>query len=643
MKLIVVHLINEKILEYFPYETPRKGQAQLIYEIQTAVEKKEHIIVSAPNGFGKTITVLSAVLPYAKTFGKKILYCARTHKQLDRVISEIQKISQYKKVNGISLRGRVHMCINPTVIENTTSARAASEVCHHLKKRKLCPYYTNLIDNLDKIMTRFNNVSISGEFMIDLGKSEEFCPYELSRLLFSDMDVIALNYLYLIDPEIRETLLADIGITLSDVILIFDEAHNVPHQATESQSDRLGLFTIKMALKESVEYKSRIIREFIKNFGTLMTNLSKNIKSEQEKINPNDVLEKIFKSSDITLIHDGISQLVNLGQKIRQNMIKNGQFPRSFIGRIGEFLEHWNKNIGRKDFAYFITQNKEHESIYLEIISLDPRTTTKELINSVHSTISLSGTIEPNIYQKLIGLPQNTKKVVAESPFNKNNVLAIITKGISTALNNRTETHFEKILKRIKEVVLATPGNIGIFTASYQILDSIKNNLEKEISKPIFIEQRGTQSQINDTMIREFKKQSTKGGAVLLGVQGGRNSEGEDFPGYEMNSVIVLGVPYAKPTPIVKAKIEYYDEIFQGRGREFGYIAPAIERATQAAGRPIRKINDKGVIVLMDERFKYKYIQKYIPEWIRCLIEYAPDENNYLFAKIRKFFRSHNM
>ncbi len=638
--------MSKEILEYFPYENTRQGQRVLIEEIQKTIQKREHIIISAPNGFGKTITVLAAALPYAKLFNKKILYCARTHKQLDRVIDELIEISKIKKVKGISLRGRIHMCINPLVTENTTNARAASEVCHHLKKRKICEFYNNLMDNIDEIYERYSEAPISGEDIHRLCIDEVICPYELSRLLFTEMDVIALNYLYLLDPDIRESLLADVGIEMNDVILILDEAHNVPHQATETQSDRIGLFSIKGALKEAVEYKNSLIRKFLKNMGNLLVELSKQLKEEQTEIDPSKILESIFETKDITIIDDGISQMINLGQKIRKSLLKNGKFPRSYIGRIGEFLEQWNKHIGSRDFAYFVTKsnNNDNDYVNLEIVSLDPRTITKVLVNSVHSTISLSGTINPDIYQKIIGLPDNTKKVDAKSPFNIKNVLVMITKGITTSLNSRTSEHYKKIINRISEVVNATPGNTGIFTASYQVLDAlIKNNLEQKISKPIFIEKKGSESTSNDAMIKKFKKLSKSGGAVLLGVQGGRNSEGEDFPGYEMNSVIVLGVPYARPTPIVQAKIKYYDQIFHRKGREFAYIAPAVERATQAAGRPIRRIYDKGAIILMDERFRYGYIQKYIPNWIHSLIQIAPDENNYLFAKVRKFFRSHNM
>ena len=107
-------------------------------------------------------------------------------------------------------------------------------------------------------------------------------------------------------------------------------------------------------------------------------------------------------------------------------------------------------------------------------------------------------------------------------------------------------------------------------------------------------------SKANEKMVSDFKACGDRNGAVFLGVQGGRTSEGVDFPGNQMNSVIVVGVPYAKPTPRVKAQIDYYEKCFPGFGREYGYVLPAMKKASQAAGRPIRTLDDRGAIVFLD-------------------------------------------
>ncbi|MHA2475020.1 MAG: helicase C-terminal domain-containing protein, partial [Promethearchaeota archaeon] len=131
---------------------------------------------------------------------------------------------------------------------------------------------------------------------------------------------------------------------------------------------------------------------------------------------------------------------------------------------------------------------------------------------------------------------------------------------------------------------------------------------------------------------------SSNGGAVLLGVCGGRNSEGEDYPGDYMNSVIIAGFPYHLPTPRVEAKIQYYDKVFSNQGWNFAYLYPAIQRANQASGRPIRKISDKGAIIFMDSRFKTKY--KWISEWVREELEIIPDKPEALIRNLNPFWKA---
>ena len=71
-------------------------------------------------------------------------------------------------------------------------------------------------------------------------------------------------------------------------------------------------------------------------------------------------------------------------------------------------------------------------------------------------------------------------------------------------------------------------------------------------------------SKANEKLVQDFKACGDKGGAVFLGVQGGRTSEGVDFPGNQMNSVVVVGVPYAEPTPELKHKSTIMKNVFPG-------------------------------------------------------------------------------
>ncbi|MDR0797405.1 MAG: hypothetical protein LBE70_01605, partial [Nitrososphaerota archaeon] len=122
------------------------------------------------------------------------------------------------------------------------------------------------------------------------------------------------------------------------------------------------------------------------------------------------------------------------------------------------------------------------------------------------------------------------------------------------------------------------------------------------------------------------------------GVLGGRTSEGVDFPGDQMNAVIVVGVPYAEPTPRVKAQIDYYEKCFPRFGREYGYVLPAMKKASQAAGRPVRTLDDRSVIVFLDSRYATGYCRSFLPSWVNNGMKMLPDQDGALAKEVQTFF-----
>jgi DNA excision repair protein ERCC-2 len=146
-------------------------------------------------------------------------------------------------------------------------------------------------------------------------------------------------------------------------------------------------------------------------------------------------------------------------------------------------------------------------------------------------------------------------------------------------------------------------------------------------------------SKENEDLVAEFKTHAKRSGAVLLGAQGGRSSEGVDFPGDQMNSVAIVGVPYAEPTPKVKAQIGYFEKRFPGLGREYGYVIPAMKKASQAAGRPIRTLEDRAAMIFLDYRFSTRYCQRFLPLWIRENLRVLPSSNGAISRELDCFFR----
>ncbi len=168
----------------------------------------------------------------------------------------------------------------------------------------------------------------------------------------------------------------------------------------------------------------------------------------------------------------------------------------------------------------------------------------------------------------------------------------------------------------------------------------MNNGLQDRLDKRLIHEQRGMNSRENERMVASFKSHARRSGAVLLAVQGGRSSEGVDFPGDQMNSVAIVGVPYAEPTPRIKAQIGYFEQFFSGHGRDYGYVIPAMKKASQAAGRPLRTLEDRAAIVFLDYRFSTPYCQRFLPLWIRQNLKILSNDDGAIARELQHFFKT---
>jgi DNA excision repair protein ERCC-2 len=637
--------LTKEVAKFFPYPEVRPHQDEFTNVISEAVEDGYSVLVEGSNGLGKTISALSACLPHAIDENLKILYVARTHRQHERVIEELREISKKQRISGISVSGRPDMCLHPIVTRHAMDARSAMEVCELLKARTQCPFYKNIDDKEEEYLEIIEQVSSHAYKASEIQKtcrSRGFCPYEAVKDALPDVRVVALSYLYVFDSAIRNAFLKNLNKPLNKILLIIDEAHNLPDTAIEIASSTLSLFTMKQAETEAKRFDYKDIADFSRSFRSEIEGEAEKIRKEI-LVKPEFLVELVHEKAGIDNPSTFFEHLNEVGSLIRRELLASGKYPRSFIHGMGEFLSRWLETIEDEDFARTISKYMSRQgglTARLELVALDPSKVTTPVFSAVHSSIIMSGTLQPlEAYATITGLPENTFKSVVPSPFPKEHILPLICRGVTTAMEQRTPEMYEKIVERIQEVVENTPANIGVFTASFEVLQALLNaGIENAVDKPVFHEHRGMSSRENEKMVAEFKVMAKKGGAVLLGVQGGRSSEGVDYPGDQMNSVAIVGVPYAEPTPKVKAQIEYFDKRFPGLGREYGYVLPAMKKASQAAGRPVRTLEDRGAMVFLDYRFATFYCQKFLPAWLRNNLAVLPDEDGAVRKRLKLFF-----
>jgi DNA excision repair protein ERCC-2 len=638
--------LPKEVAEYFPYSTVRPYQDQFITTVYNAVKERRSVLIEGSNGLGKTISALTAVLPIAIEKKLKILYVARTHRQNERVIEELKAVGKKHAISGVSLRGRNEMCLYRFDSKQHYDAKSLMEVCELHKAKGTCQYYKNAdqqsYDYLS-LQQMIATKSYTASEIMRICKRKNLCPYELVKSAMSDVNVIALSYLYVFDPDVRNAFLKNLGTQLQKVILIVDEAHNLPETAVDVSSSNLSLFVMRQAELEARKFGHEDAEAFAR---ILYEETEKHAaKVRKEEIVSSQFLESVREKAGVLTPRSFYQHLNEIGNQVKKTLLSEGKHPRSYIHGLSEFLLKWMDTTGDESYINTISKYFTRENSLtakLEIVALDPSKITQSIFSATYANVVMSGTLQPlEAYAKITKMPENTIQHVAPSPFPREHILPLVCLGVTTAMESRTSAMYQTFIKRIQEVVRNTPVNTGIFTASFEVSKSlIAEGLEDALEKPLFQELRGMTSKVNEKLVTDFKEHALTGGAVFLGVQGGRTSEGVDFPGNQMNSVIIIGVPYAEPTPRVKAQIDYYEKRFPKYGREYGYILPAMKKASQCAGRPVRTLDDKGAIVFLDYRFASGYCKNFLPSWVLRDLKVLPAIDGSLAKEIHNFFKN---
>jgi DNA excision repair protein ERCC-2 len=640
---------------FFPYPSFKPNQERLLAVTYDAAKGNSHAIVDGASGLGKTVGALAGAIEACRERDLKILYAARTYKQLDRVVEELQAINAKEKVSGISIRGRAEMCVNEAVLRLSRDPRMVMELCSDLVGSGKCPFYNNLDDKAREarsLISEFTASPSAAFELIEKARKSEFCPYEITKLLLPNVDVVALSYAYIFNSGIRESFMKKLGRPISQYVLILDEAHNLPEIANEYESDLITSGAIASAVSEADHYGKMTAKRFAQSFLKRMEGAPPGESATDLKAMAEEAAKEANVGQSLAIF---LEDAHAFGEAVKSLQLSRGNVPRSHIHRMSEFLMRATETAGRSDFVQLINSvgrkpasittalpsGQGEKSIRLEIVSLDPRSATGDVIKNAAATISMSGTLEnTGAYRELLGIPDSAVSISLPSPFPEEQTLFLACKGVSTLYEKRCAEGYARMVARVGEVVSSTPGNSAVFCSSYEVMEGlIGGGLEKVVVKPLYVERQRAKSVEQDALIKEFKSMGVHGGAVLLGVMGGRFSEGEDYPGDELNSTVIVGVPYPKPTSKVDAQIKYYESVFPGRGRDYGYVLPAMRKASQSAGRPFRNLDDVGAVIFLDYRYSTRFLAAYLPSWIRERLR-TVDDGEPIAEAVGEFYRN---
>lgn len=610
-------------MDLFPFPEIREKQDELMQKVDETVESGGNLVAHAPTGLGKTAASITPAMEYAKQHDKKVFFVTPRHSQHQIAIETAREMNKHhdEKVHSVDLIGKSHLC------EGETGVRGA--------EGPDCPRHGNTFTDSHELteLAKKKIAELRGQSLTagEVKKNcSEVCPYQILMHMVSGSDLIVADYFHIFHPGVRDIVLEKSGLELDDIIIIVDEAHNLPSRTRSLFSSSVRMPDLKKAKTEAETFGYYQEERHLEQMQRKIHDIARDKlgqQSHEEKLEKEVLKDAI---NNFTDYEDFIVDLENVVEEVEEEQ------EHSYCAEIAEFLDYWNG----EDEGFVRTIKRTRGSggnryLMINYSCLNPQISTKEPLNKAHSSVLMSGTLTPQqMYIDLTGLDEsNTEKASFESPFPKNNELNLVIPTLTTKYEERDDSMYQKYAWYLSKSFEAVDGNCGVFFPSYSMMHTVKDLLEQRTDRKLFVEDRADDKEEKQEMLDDFADRKGEKDSVLLGVAAGSFGEGVDYPGEVLKAVFVVGLPLKTPDLETKELIDFYDRLF-GKGWDYGYSYPAMNRAIQAAGRCIRSRTDEGVIVYMDKRYDWSNYRKVFPPGKRMKTTKAP------WKEIEGFFKS---
>lgn len=598
------------------------------------------MLVDAPTGSGKTVSVLAPLLEHAEAADHRILYLVRTHAQEVQVLQEARAISHRlgHPFLALGLEGRQKRCLLLEGIGEIKGATAEEhgKLCADRKRATQrmfdegnallpptelpdegsvdltdldgCPYYAKVLQaDLDALTDRFSQKLASPAEFESYCRSENICSYELSKRLARRARLLTAPYVFFFHPHIRSSLLSWLGVDLSRIDLVVDEAHNLPDHLRDLATVALPEDSIRRARAELADRgdfavpegpsASRLLEVAARSVAELIDRHA----PEDDGILPPNALEDLLLGELGGTSHrldTWIGGLATWGESLREERRRQRHLPRSWVHAVALALLAWPQ-LSAPGYVKVVTRSPRRA---LEAYALDA-SAPAEPVRSCHLSVHLSGTLAPlEEYRDALGLGPDAGLLTVPSHFPASHRLLLYDPTVSTRYEELSTDPgaVPRIADRLAEVLLSLPVRTAVFFPSFDLLERVLSaGLQSALPANAVIETRRASMGDLWRSIEGFKRGPP--GGVLLGVTGGRIAEGVDFPDEELEAVVLVGIPYPKPTAKREALRRYLDATI-GHGWEYAVEAPARRAILQGIGRMIRSENDRGIGIVLDRR-----------------------------------------
>lgn len=569
----------------FPFDNYRAGQRELAVSVYKTVVNQKKIFVQAPTGIGKTISTL---FPTIKALGEgytsKIFYL--TAKTITRQVAE----DAFEKMKADGLKFK------------TITITAKDKVCFSKGSAcnpEQCKFAKGHFDRVNEALLDIlkNENTFSREIIEAYSNKYNICPFEFSLDLTLWADCVICDYNYAFDPRVylKRFFMDNSG----DYTFLVDEAHNLVDRSREMFSAQIYKKPL-LQLKRDIKGRDDKIYKALSKLNSFMVSMKKMCSEDgyyKQNSEPKDIynlLNNITKLLEVWLTKNEKSEMYDNFLELYFNSL-------SFM-RIAEFY----------DDKYVTYVEAAEDDVVLKIFCLDPSKLLREASKRAKSVVYFSATLLPLLYFKeILGGESEDYHLTLESPFDIKNLNLMIAKDISTKYKYR-ENSYEKIVEYIYSVISSKKGNYMVFFPSYRYMDEVCNVFAcKYPDIKLSIQTNFMTEDAREAFLQDFND-CHNNDVLGFGVLGGIFSEGIDLKGDRLIGVIIIGV--GLPMICFEREIirEYYDNK-SNCGYEYSYMYPGMNKVLQAAGRVIRTEEDRGTVLLIDDRFLHQRYRKLFP------------------------------
>lgn len=571
----------------FPHGDFHAGQRQLSRAVFSGARQSRPLMAQAPTGIGKTIATLYAQLKVAprERLDKLFFLTAKTSGRAP-ALQALQSL--YSARAALPLR----------TLE-FASKEAACEYPGRICNGAACPLARGFYDRLPAARAAaLEQGALTQPEVRRIALGHQVCPYYLSQELTRWSDVVVGDYNHYFDAS---ALL--FALTLANdwrVGVLVDEAHNLLERGRQMYSVELTPALFQAARSAA----PRSLQAALRRVETAWSALSA---AQGEPYQPH---EGVPESLDVAL-RAAVSALTEHFAHATGDPDANLQrlyFDALYFCRLAE-------SIGPHS-VFDVTLCEPPAGSALDAVltlrNVIPAPYLKPRFTAARACVLFSATLTPHtFYRDTLGLPPDCDFLDVDSPFDATQLEVRIEARISTRYRDRAAS-LAPIADLIAHQYGAAPGNYLAFFSSFEYLQSALRLLQRRHPRiPVWEQLPRMPPQDRREFLSRFTTDSRGVGFAVLG---GAFSEGIDLPRERLIGAFIatLGLPPVNP---VNAEIARRMQQSFGAAYEYTYLFPGLQKVVQAAGRVIRTPQDRGVVHLIDDRFRRPEVLALLPRW----------------------------